>query len=54
MNPQRFRKRDRFLFHGKKFMRRMSDNVGTLKDPNLRKRAIKKLTKNFLKWVKMT
>lgn len=50
---QRFRKRDRVAFHGRKMIRRISKNVGTLaaisKDAAERKQAIARLKRSFLK-----
>lgn len=49
---QRFRKRDRVAFHGRKMIRRISKNVGTLaaisKDAAERKQAIARLKRSFL------
>lgn len=49
---QRFRKRDRVYFHGRRFMRTISDNVGSLarvsSDAKMRKKAINRIAKKFL------
>lgn len=54
MRSQRFRKRDRMYFIGRRFMRKVSENVGGLakvsRDPSTRRKAISRLTKNFLRY----
>ena len=53
MKSQRFRKRDRFYFHGRRFVRSVQTNMGTLArasmDPTVRRRALERLTRNFLR-----
>eukprot|EP00095_Tigriopus_kingsejongensis_P004400 maker-scaffold93_size381549-snap-gene-2.23 protein:Tk04400 transcript:maker-scaffold93_size381549-snap-gene-2.23-mRNA-1 annotation:"neuropathy target esterase sws isoform x4" len=50
---QRFRKRDRMAFHGRKMMRRISSNMRRLSnvshDPQERQKAINRLTRRFLR-----
>ena len=42
---QRFRKRDRFYFHGRKLARSLRENMGS----SARSKAIQRVTKNFLR-----